>query len=259
MVSCRSWTLRICFAVRSCRSLILIFHFTVVSCGSWTSRTCFAVRSCRSSIMIFHFIVVSCLSWTLRICFAVRSCRSWILIFHFAVVSCGSWTFENLFCREILQILDLEISFCRRILWILDPIFWSRHKSAWGQILTLTFQGQIIHGSTRLDETNTIGSQSLFYLLKQRRYRRNTIFVKFDLLTSGDFNFDLSLKMTEVVSAWFLPSFRTFCSTTRSSRDSPGVFKHPTPIRWWKIQRPTRARGCWSKTKKNKRVCSWPE
>ena len=28
-------------------------------------------------------------------------------------------------------------------------------------------------------------------------------------LTSGDLNFDLSLKMTEVVSEWFLPSFRT--------------------------------------------------
>ena len=116
--------------MRSCRSLILIFHFTVVSCGSWTLRTCFAVRSCRSSILIFHFTVVSCGSWTLRICFAVRSCRSWILIFHFPVVSCGSWTFEDLFCRQILQILDLEISVCRRILWILDPIFWPRHKSA---------------------------------------------------------------------------------------------------------------------------------
>ena len=129
MASWRSWTLRICFAVRSCRSSILIFHFTVVFCGSWTSRTCFAVRSCRSSILIFHFTVVSCGSWTLRICFAVRSCRSWILIFHFAVVSCGSWIFEDLFCREILQILDLEISVCHRILWILDPIFWPRHKS----------------------------------------------------------------------------------------------------------------------------------
>ena len=130
MVSCRSWTLRICFAVRSCRSLILIFHIAVVSCGSWTLMICFAVRSCRSSILIFHFTVVSCGSWTLRICFAVRSCRSWILIFHFAVVSCGSWTLEDLFCREVLQILDLEISVCRRILWILDPIFWPRHKSA---------------------------------------------------------------------------------------------------------------------------------
>ena len=132
MVSCRSWTLRICFAVRSCRSLIFIFHFVVVSCGSWTLMICFAVRCCRSSILIFHFTVVSCGSWTLRICFAVRSCRSWILIFHFAVVSCGSWTFEDLFCHEILQILDLEVSVCRRILWILDPIFWPRHKSASG-------------------------------------------------------------------------------------------------------------------------------
>ena len=36
--------------------------------------------------------------------------------------------------------------------------------------------------------------------LKQRRYRRKIILVKFDLLTSSDLNFDLSLKMTEVVS-----------------------------------------------------------
>ena len=66
--------------------------------------------------------------------------------------------------------------------------------------MTLTFQGQIMHGSTRLDETNTIESQSLFYLLKQKRYCRKTILVKFDLLTSGDLNFDLGLKMTEVAS-----------------------------------------------------------
>ena len=69
-----------------------------------------------------------------------------------------------------------------------------------GQIFNLTFQYQIIHNSTRLDETNTIELQSLFYLLKQRRYRRKPILVKFDLLTSGDLNFDLNLKMTEVVS-----------------------------------------------------------
>ena len=130
VVSCRSWTLKICFAVISCRSWILVFHFDVVSCGSWTLRICFTMRSCRSWILIFHFVVISCGSWTLGIYFAARSWRSWILIFHFAVVSCGSWTFEDLFCREILQILDLGISFCRRILWILDPIFWPRHKSA---------------------------------------------------------------------------------------------------------------------------------
>ena len=76
-------------------------------------------------------------------------------------------------------------------------------------MLTLTFQGQIIHGSTRLDETDTIESQSLFYLLKQRRYRRKTVLVKFDLLASGDLNFDLSLKMTEVVSKYFFSNFRT--------------------------------------------------
>ena len=74
--------------------------------------------------------------------------------------------------------------------------------------MTLTFQSQIIHGSTRLDETNTIESESLFYLLKQR-HRRKTILVKFDFLTSGDLNFDPRLKMSEVVSESFFPSFRT--------------------------------------------------
>ena len=35
-----------------------------------------------------------------------------------------------------------------------------------------------------------------------------------------------------------------FCSTMRRSRDRRGVFKHPPPppSRWWKIQRPIRAR-----------------
>ena len=94
------------------------------------------------------------------------------------------------------------------IIWPTWVTEWPCPGLTWGQLLTLTFQCQIIHGSTRLDETNTIESQSLFYLLKQRRYRRQTILVKFDLLTSGDLNFDLSLKMTEVVSECFLPCFR---------------------------------------------------
>ena len=50
----------------------------------------------------------------------------------------------------------------------------------------------------------TIGSTSLLYFLKQRRYRRKTIVVKFKLLTSGDLNFDLSLKIAEAVSKWVL-------------------------------------------------------
>ena len=34
-----------------------------------------------------------------------------------------------------------------------------------------------------------------------------------------------------------------FCTTMRRSRDRRGVFKHPPPpSRWWKIQRPSRAR-----------------
>ena len=42
---------------------------------------CFAVRSCRSWILKFHFAVGSYRSWILRFCFAVGSCGSWILFF----------------------------------------------------------------------------------------------------------------------------------------------------------------------------------
>ena len=59
-----------------------------------------------------------------------------------------------------------------------------------------------------LDETNMIESKSSFNLLKQRRYRRKPISVKDNILTSGDLNFDLSLKMTKVVSELYLTSFQ---------------------------------------------------
>ena len=52
-------------------------------------------------------------------------------------------------------------------------------------------------------------------------------------------------KMIEMISKWFSRAFERrfpFCSTMRRSRDRwGGVFKHP-PSRWWKIQRPSRAR-----------------
>ena len=53
----------------------------------------------------------------------------------------------------------------------------------------------------------------------------------FDLCT-GDLNFDLSLKMIEVVSEWFFPSFRTpfsVRSTMRRSRDRRGCSNTPPP------------------------------
>ena len=59
--------------------------------------------------------------------------------------------------------------------------------------LTLTFQGHIIHDSTRFDETkNTMLPKPLLYLLNQRRYRRKNFLVDIDLLTSGDLSFNLS-------------------------------------------------------------------
>ena len=67
---------------------------------------------------------------------------------------------------------------------------------------------------------------------KTKTLSSKTILVKFDLLTSGDLNFDLSLKMTEVVSEWFLPSFRSrfpICSTMRRSRDRRGGGGVQTP------------------------------
>ena len=43
-------------------------------------------------------------------------------------------------------------------------LFESPRDSTSGQILILTFQGHIIHGSTRLDETNTMVSKELLDL-----------------------------------------------------------------------------------------------
>ena len=99
--------------------------------------------------------------------------------------------------------------------------------------MTLTFEGQIIHGSTRLDKANTMVSKSLLYLYNYRFYRPKTVLENFGILTPGDLNFDLSQKMTEMISKRFFASFRRcfpFCSTMRRSRDRRrGVFKHPPP------------------------------
>ena len=65
--------------------------------------------------------------------------------------------------------------------------------------MTLTFQGQTIHGSTRLDEANTMVSKSLLYL-KKRFYRPKTVLENFGIFTPGDLNFDLSQKMTDMIS-----------------------------------------------------------
>ena len=69
-------------------------------------------------------------------------------------------------------------------------------------------------------------------------------FENFGIFTPGDLNFDLSKKWPK----WFRNDFSRdferrflFCSTMRRSRDRQGG-QTPPPIRWWKIQRPIRAR-----------------
>ena len=71
-------------------------------------------------------------------------------------------------------------------------------------------------------------------------------------------NFWPEPKMTK----WFRNDFSRaferrfpFCSTMRRSRDRRGVFKHPpSPSRWWKIQRPSRAR---VKRRRKEEAWSW--
>ena len=45
--------------------------------------------------------------------------------------------------------------------------------------------------------------------LKVKIISSKTRFENFEILTPGDLNFDLSQKMTEMISKWFLASFRT--------------------------------------------------
>ena len=54
----------------------------------------------------------------------------------------------------------------------------------WGQVVTLTFQGHVIHVSMRIDEANTMVSKSLLYHFKHGSYHRKTVSLKnavFDL------------------------------------------------------------------------------
>ena len=70
----------------------------------------------------------------------------------------------------------------------------------------------------------------------------------FGILTPGDLNFDLSQKMTEMISKWFFASFRTLPFVFLYGDQEPrswgggGVQTPPPPSRRWKIQRPSRAR-----------------
>ena len=99
-----------------------------------------------------------------------------------------------------------RIEWC--IIWHTWVTGWPCPDLIWGQILTLTFQGQTIHGSTRPDETNTMVSN-----------RCSTFKIK-DCIVQKPFwkiwNFDPwrpqfwpEPKMTEMISKWFFASFRT--------------------------------------------------
>ena len=86
----------------------------------------------------------------------------------------------------------------------------------WGQILTSTFQGQqrsasIYFDALRREEHDGFRIISLA-LLVQKLLAKKNIFVIWPLMTSGDPNIGLSEKLSEIVSKWFLMSFRTFFS-----------------------------------------------
>ena len=49
-------------------------------------------------------------------------------------------------------------------IWPISVTTWPWTDLTWGQILTFTFQCHFIYGSTRLNETNTMVSESLLYL-----------------------------------------------------------------------------------------------
>ena len=75
-----------------------------------------------------------------------------------------------------------------------------------------------------------------------------TVFENFGNLTPGDLNFDLSQKMTEMISKWFFASFRTLPFVFLYGDQEPrswggGAFKRPPPPQQAvEIQRPSRAR-----------------
>ena len=97
-------------------TLVLILR----SGWSWIFKVCSFVRSWGSYAFGY---------WILNIWLIVRSWRSWILLFWFLNWDSGdprSWT---LFCRENLEILDLDIIFCHQILRISDRDFWLWHMS----------------------------------------------------------------------------------------------------------------------------------
>ena len=82
-----------------------------------------------------------------------------------------------------------------------------------GQILTLTFQDQIIHCSTRLDETTTMVPPKSLFWLEWKMVLSKTVIVdtrKFDIFTSGIWwpKFWPESKIPEMVCDYFCTAFK---------------------------------------------------
>ena len=109
------------------------------------------------------------------------------------------------------------------------------------------YNDQIIHGSTRLDETNTMVSKSLLYSLKLKMLSSKNRFGKFWNFDpwwpqfwpepKNDRN-DFEMIFRELSNA----VFRFVLRCAGAEIDGGGVQTPPPPSRWWKIQRPSRAR-----------------
>ena len=137
----------------------------------------------------------------------------------------------------------------RRIEWcIIWPTWvteWPCPDLTWGQILTLTFQGQTIHGSTWPWRGKHDGIKIVALPLKLNISSSKNRFGKF-------WNFDPWWPQfwPEPKNDWYdfemiVASFRTPFSRfvlRCAGAEIAGVFKHPLPHQVWKIQRPSRAR-----------------
>ena len=95
-------------------------------------------------------------------------------------------------------------------------------------------------------------SNSLLYLQNKRFYCRKTVLENFGILTPGDPNFDLSEKMTEMISKWFFASFRTlpfvFLYGDQEPRSWGGRSNAPPPAGGGKSRGPA-GRGLMCKSK----------
>ena len=112
----------------------------------------------------------------------------------------------------------------------------------WGQIVTLTFEGQTIHGSTRL--TRQTRYQNCCCTFKIKDFIVQNRLGKFGILTPVT----SILTWVKKWAKWFRNDFRELTNAVfrfvlrcaGAEIDGGGVFKPPHQV--WKIQRPSRAR-----------------